>query len=134
MTENVLNKISDQFFKENFNTFINENLEESYYYIIKDNSCNLNNKVCESLQELYNIKNMIIVEYDKCAMSASNCEIEDKLKEKTLQTYSNKLLEEYIDYVTNYYDIDENKEYYSYIILTEIEENGNTYYSNIRIR
>ena len=36
--------------------------------------------------------------------------------------------------IINYYDIKESDTDYNYVILTEIEENQNTYYSNLRIR
>ena len=92
----------------NFNTYLNEVFNNNNYDyiikdttvgdIIKDNYCE-NNTVCSSLnvvKETYNIKNMVITEYDKSDLNNF------KQNENINETFK-----DYIDYVISYYNIEE---------------------------
>ena len=82
----------------------------------------IENQNCSSLQSLYSIKNMIFLEYDTSSLDALS-------KENINQT-----LKEYIEYIKKYYDIKGIETEYSYIVLTEVEEDGNYYYASLRMR
>ncbi len=128
------NKMLTSLMNNNLNQFINTNLEEnSYTYLIKQGSCKLpstspNYAMCTAIIDLYDIKNMILAEYDKCILSPTSCNASNGL------SVENQTFKEYIDYIIGYYDIVESDTSSSYILLTEIEENQNTYYANLRIR
>ena len=54
------------------------------------------------------------------------------------ENLTNETFKDYIDYVTNYYNIKEanigtSSNSYAYMIITEIENNGKNYYANIPI-
>jgi len=110
---------------DNINIFINNYLpNQSYGYIINASTCENSDSSksnCPALQSLYNIKNMILVEYDPVSL--------DNLKSENL----NETFKEYIDYLKKYYDIKKNDQY-NYIVLTEIQNNDNYYYANLRMR
>lgn len=110
----------------NINEFINGTFYNNRYgYIIKKESnvinCTISNISCDNLKKLYSIENMIFSEYDSESL--------DNLKnnESINQTFR-----EYIEYLIKYYSINEHD--YSYIILTEVNENGNYYYASLRMR
>ena len=141
-------ELTDSIIKDNFNTFINNKLSsERNTYLIKDNTCetetNLQEK-CKAIQELYHVKNMIFAEYNKCNLDKEKCTTQDSQAANPtnvgegdntlLKIENNQPFKEYIDYVIDYYDIESESNEYNYIVLTEIEEDGQTYYSNLRIR
>lgn len=76
---------------------------------------------CSQIASFYNIKNMILVEYDK-----------ESLKELQNGTL-NETFNEYIDYVINYYNVTTSEEY-DYLLLTEIYDGTDYYYANLRVR
>lgn len=101
-----------------------------FYFISKSNEngskCNeqylKNSEYCNQLQSLYKVNNMVIVEYNKDALSGLKI---DSISET---------FKDYIDYVINYYDFS-NKEDYNYLILMEYnnQENGKYNYANIGV-
>lgn len=122
MTKNLL--------QANFNKFIVEALDNSnnYKYIIEKQDCTQfesinNNEICTALRDLYSINNMLFTEYDKSALEnlKENADIPSTFKD-------------YLSYIMEYYNITNSETSYSYIILTETEEKGTYYYSNLRIR
>ena len=145
MTNHLLNS--------DFNKFLNDNMNKtSIIYLIKNGECNsseiaqINSGFCSSLKSLYHIKNMIFVEYDACSLIFDNdhnnkysCNLSgDKYLQVTNETFK-----DYIDYVMEYYsmynasikeDTETTADKYSYLILTELEDGENNYYSNIRMR
>lgn len=134
--------MTDYLLDHNFNDFINTSLESGHIrYLIKDGSCMLENEdgICESILELYHINNMIFSEYDECILQPLKCKNSTGNSGAAITVddafvLDNETFREYIDYVINYYDIHSSQNQYSYIILTEIEENNTVYYSNVRIR
>lgn len=108
----------------NINEFINTVIPNSTYgHIINNTGCVVENNTvatCSALKALYSIENMIFSEYNSL----------DKLKTNNL----NQTFKEYIEYLDKYYDIKNTKDDYSYIVLTEVYENGNYYYASLRMR
>ena len=104
------------------NKLINDT--NSYDYIINNSVCNTNYSLlgCQDLKDLYDINNMIFSKYDIDSLNA--------LKETSL----NETQKDYIDYLITYYDLENTTEGYNYIILTEIKDQDNYYYANIRTR
>ena len=141
-------ELTDSIIKDNFNAFINNKLSsERNTYLIKDNTCEIETNLqekCKAIQKLYHVKNMIFAEYNKCNLDREKCTTQDSETntitnategdDKTLNIENNQPFKEYIDYVIDYYDIESESNEYNYIVLTEIEEDGQTYYSNLRIR
>lgn len=141
-------ELTDSIIKDNFNAFINNKLSsERNTYLIKDNTCKIETNLqekCKAIQKLYHVKNMIFAEYNKCNLDREKCTTQDSETntitnategdDKTLNIENNQPFKEYIDYVIDYYDIESESNEYNYIVLTEIEEDGQTYYSNLRIR
>lgn len=136
-TKEIINAmISTEVIGQNMNKFINNTFfNNTNGYIIANNKCNSNTNeydevlynvpeyTCKSVQELYNIINMIISEYDKESLL--------QLKENG---NLNQTFNDYIDYVITYYGITKNEEY-NYIILTEMQTGDNNYYyANLRMR
>ena len=109
----------------NINDFIRTTMEiNKYSYIIQNNGCTkLEDEICNGIQSFYNVQNMIFIEYDKNAL--------EDLKNSIT---NDETFKDYINYVINYYDITASDTSFSYIILTETEENEKDYYSNLRIR
>ena len=112
----------------NINNFINDTFYNSYYsYIIKKEgdliNCKISINSCNNLKEFYSIENMIFSEYDLESLNYL------KDNESINQTFR-----EYIEYLDKYYDIESTKYDYNYIILTEVKENNNYYYANLRMR
>ena len=112
--------------EKKINSTINKIFQDSQYgYFINSKECNSEffetNSTCDSVKELYDVENMIIVEYDK--------EVLLNFKNESL----NETFKEYIDYVINYYDVTTNEEY-SYLLLTEIYDGSDYYYANLRVR
>ncbi len=126
MTKNLI-------FNNKINDLIREAMDKNKYtYIIKDNKCiKEDDKICNGIQSFYNVKNMIFIEYDKNVLSNPN-DSNDLIDNENIK--NNETLKDYINYVINYYDITASDTSFSYIILTETEENGKNYYSNLRIR
>ena len=120
------------------NTFIANNISGSQYANIIDSNgeCNstfmplspgMGNQAvydtCTSIKDLYDIKTMILVEYDEGSF--------DILKQDITL---NQTFADYIEYLKKYNNIDETKEEYTYIVLTETKVNGKNYYGSLRIR
>ena len=107
------------------NSFINKIFPiKTYGYIIENSSCVDTDLVpfnCSAIQKLYDVNNMIFIEYDPETLK--------KLKDEPL----NQTFYDYIDYVINYYNIKKNDDY-TYIALTEIQDGDNYYYANLRMR
>lgn len=124
MIKEMMNNNPEQFLNNIFSSSV-------YGDLIKDGICQEENKngddihisICTDISNFYQVKNMIIVEYDKES-------IQEYLDENPNlhQTFK-----EYIDYIINYYDITTNEEI-GYLFLTEIQDNGNYYYANLRVR
>ena len=111
--------------EDNLNSVLNKLQENNYIFIIQtsnqETKCNITNNICSTIKNLYEINNMILVEYDENVLQ--------ELKNQTI----NKTFKEYIDYIIGYYGIKDNEDY-SYIVLTEIKMKDNEYnYSNLRI-
>lgn len=119
--------------ENNLAAFLNDHSTSEAIDLIKDNKCvtsennyiNRNN-FCTTLQSFYQVKNMFFTYYD-----------ENDLKNKK-GSLTNETFKDYIDYVTNYYNIkdanvgtDSNR--YTYMIITEIENNDKNYYASIPI-
>lgn len=137
--KNDLNKIINNNLGENITSGTESSNTKYYFYIIKDNQCQDKEDItCKTIQKLYNIENMIFSEYDKCILNPNKYKCSSNTKQNIVPLdISNETFKEYIDYVINYYNIEDNNEY-SYIVLTEINNNEdneeNIYYSNLRIR
>lgn len=118
--------------KTMFNEFLNKNDVNSvisnifdnanFGYLIQNGECKDVVSICENIKSLYKVKNMIIIEYDK--------EILMKFKTENL----NETFKEYIDYVISYYGVLSEDNEYSYLLLTELENNNTYGYANMRVR
>ncbi len=163
-------EMTNHYMKDNFNKIINDNLEKRketettnyyemkyYFYIIKDGKCiDETDETCQAIKDLYQVENMLLVEYDICTLkpSAEECKSMSQEREEEIVRENpddstviteiikikiapieikNETFKEYIDYLIKYYNIKEENDY-SYIVLTEINKDGNMYYSNLRIR
>lgn len=138
----------DYLFKNNLNNIIQEQLSiKESTFLIENNNCPTsifsNPSFCTSIKNLYHIKNMILTTYDKSNLESLKTGIDVSGKNTGIQV-KNETFKDYIDYVNNYYNIqNENitstqnrKNEYTYIILTEIEKENskqNTY-ASIAIR
>ena len=120
--------------------------------------CDNSNPQCVHIKEsvnaikgLYGIKNMVVVEYSLCSLiDNEKCKTntENSDNKPLIEQISNETFKDYIHYLVTYYDIenlavytdrdneenDEQKNDYSYIVITEIEKNNKTYYASMRIR
>lgn len=128
MINSILKSYDEDIYDEDINEFINNTFYNNRYgYIIKKEgnviNCKISNISCDNLKKLYSIENMIFSEYDSESL--------DNLKnnESINQTFR-----EYIEYLIKYYSIKDIEHDYSYIILTEVNENGNYYYASLRMR
>ncbi len=147
------NDFSDQYLtasdtkEKDFNYFINDLFYNTGTdkFLIKDGSCNakISGDFCTSIVNLYQVKNMILLEYDKCSFvfdSDHNTKYSCGLSSNKFLSIKNQTFKEYLDYVVSYYDmtntsVDSNENNkYSYIILTEIYDGEYYYYSNLRVR
>ncbi len=134
----------------NLNEFINKELIEKSerFYFIKNNEIYCKTKECDDtdkkyddevffskLKELYNIQNLVITTYDKKNLENMSNEEENQ----------NETLKEYINYVINYYNIqneniysnnvdEKRKNEYTYIVLIETKNENNMGYASIAIR
>ncbi len=136
MTKSLINN--------DLNDFVGKTIENGHYKFLieydstnKKSKCNFldtdpNNEICNTILNVYHIKNMIFSEYDKCILDSDSNEC--TLVSSDSIPIKDETFKEYVNYVINYYDIKESDTDYNYVILTEIEENQNTYYSNLRIR
>lgn len=110
------------------NSFINEELEnKAYGYFIKESSCFPETSTissCQNLQKLYNINNVILLKYS----------IDDFNELKADETELNQTFYDYIDYLMNYYDLENLSTQYNYIVLTEIKDQDKYSYAAIRVR
>lgn len=119
--------------ENNLNSFLNTHNDKETIDLIKNGNCNSEesnyinkNNFCTTLQNLYQIKNMIFTYYDENVL-------EKKKKDLTNETFK-----DYIDYIVNYYNIKDanigtDSNHYTYIVITEIENNEKNYYASIPI-
>ena len=119
--------------ENNLNTFLNTNSDLETVNLIENGTCNESennyinkNNFCTTLKNLYQVKNMIFTYYD-----------ENVLKNKK-EKLTNETFKDYIDYIINYYNIKDanigtNSNHYTYMVITEIENNGKNYYASIPI-
>ena len=100
------------------------------------NDIKCENIKCDSLTG--EAKTKCIQAKQTCEQNSQKCnerkETENLKKELTNQTFK-----DYIEYLINYYDLQNSWQIntendYNYLIITETEENNETYYSSIRIR
>lgn len=123
---------------DNFNKIISDALYYSnYYFIIEEdndgdntNDCKINSNVCNGIRDLYNVKNMIIIEYDKAIL-------EQYLSQSLTSAddiFVNATFKEYVNYLIDYYGIVAGDNNYSYLVLAEIVDDGNITYANLRVR
>lgn len=135
-TKEVIN-----YFLTNNDLDFNEYLADTFYtnhykFIIKDSIDQLNNDNIRNIKDLYNIKNMIITEYNVCNLDSNkpSCNSEE---ESIRNNNINETFKEYLEYIIRYYDLDSeniNSTKYDYLVITEREtEDGKTYYSSIGI-
>ena len=129
---------------------INASFEKgNYSFVIKDGELNhtisnnsTQNQINE-IKEFYHIKNMILTSYSKCILALDECiGVQSNEEENSIEgaestslksEINNETFKEYVEYITKYYNTTSN-ETYSYIIITEIEDNNKYYYSNLGIR
>lgn len=78
--------------------------------------------ICDDLKSVYGVQSIIMTEYDKGRLTT--------LKGNTSFSI---LFRDYINYVINYYDIDNSSEF-NYIILVELKKGNDYYYANLRVR
>ena len=117
--------------KDDFNHYLNDTFENAnYQYFIKDGVCVISNNICNGILNLYHVQNMVLLEYDKCILDSTRCNV----TQSDSFSVKNATFQDYIDYVIGYYDIEESDSKYSYIVLTEIQKDKEVYYSNLRIR
>lgn len=117
-TKTTINYLLDN----NINKFINNLFESNQYKaIIDDTTCFENAIICSKIKESYNVNKMFIAEYNKAVL--------EKIKNEEI----NQTFKEYIDFIIGYYDLETSSAKYNYIILTEIKNNNNYYYANLRI-
>jgi len=145
--------MADYLINDDFNNKINDIFGNSTnYVVIANGECQLSNKrekndgtvievnasidqnLCSGLQKAYNVNTMIITEYDKSVLLN---EIKkdtrlNKIADGTNLIF-NQTFKDYIDFVVNYYNIGDNNVNYNYIILTEIKNGDNYYYSCLGI-
>lgn len=131
--------------QNDFNAFVNSSLDTKLYqFIIKDGTCQVGGVFCNHLQAFYKIENMVFTEYDKCDLvvdSKHNTDFNCKTQEGLFLPITNQTFKDYIDYVVGHYNIENanlvnesDEDEFSYIILTEIYDGKDYYYSNLRIR
>ena len=111
----------------------------------------INKNSIATVMNMYNIRNMVITEYDKCYLDKSLCVNKDSNSESSNESkldkspglkeaVDNETFKDYIDYVIGYYNIEESNidsadNVYNFIVLTEVEGiDGNVHYSNVRLR
>lgn len=118
-TREMFNNLMGDDFNKVINNLIGSN---NYDYLIKNGVCNINvsNNKCLKLMEFYGIDNMIFALYDKNTLDKIDLE--------------NETFDEYLEFVIKYYEIDEEKNEYDYLFLTEMCNEDNCYYSNLRVR
>lgn len=109
-------------------------------YLIKDRICNSfinsentgtislsNDNYCKSLQELYKINNLIVIDYDKKLLidESNNNDLKDSVNNQTFK--------DYIEYISNYYTFEKDK--YSYLFIIEYKNDKNEFnYSSLEVR
>lgn len=131
--------------EKNFNYFLNDIFYNAgtNKFLIQNKTCNnkIDGDFCQSLRNLYQVQNMILLEYDKCSFvfdEAHNTNYDCKLPSNKFLEIKNQTFKEYIDYIVSYYDLTNTNnaeiDKYSYIILTEIYDGEDYYYSNLRVR
>lgn len=131
----IINTV-DYLLLNDFNGFINTIFDEekSHYTIMKkDAICDdsiasyFNQETCQTIKDTYGINEMIIAKYNKDALV--------EIRKTTI----NQTFKEYIDYVIDYYDVSNNTDKFSYIVLTEIKDSKDSndsndyYYANMGI-
>lgn len=112
----------DELLKGGINDFLSDTVEiDNFVYLIHNGECNadLHINQCNSVLKTYGIDNMLVAKY--------NSEVLNNI------TVGNQTFSEYRDYVVKYYDMEHNVDY-GYIFLTEICDEKDCYYSNLRIR
>ena len=129
---------------------INANFETgNYSFLIKNGNLNIpiSNTITQDqineIKDFYKIKNMILTSYSKCILALDECiGVQSNEEENSIEgaestslksEINNETFKEYVEYITKYYNTTSN-ETYSYIIITEIEDNNKYYYSNLGIR
>ena len=138
-------EIANTIVQNDFNKFIIKNFDaERNMFLIKDGECKVDatmHQKCEAIKKLYNIKNMVFAEYNKCNLNIQKCttidnnnRTEQQINDTKALKVTNQTFKDYVDYVIDYYNIEDENNEYNYVILTEIEEKGQLYYSNLRIR
>ena len=130
-TKGMIESMLENNDSNNINTFISKTFHnQDYEYLIKKNNCNPSiSSVCPSIQELYKVENMIFIEYDENILK--NFKDQKDAEGKYL---INETLRDYIDYLITYYNIKKANEDYNYIVITEIKDENNYYYANLRMR
>lgn len=118
----------------NFNSFITNQIADGSleeHFLIKERECKIAsdeyaNNSCNQIKNLYNINNLVLLEYDTNSFN----NIRNKV--------SNQTFKEYVDYLSKYYASDisnaDKKNKYSYIVLVEYGNDNNYNYSNLRLR
>lgn len=138
-------ELANTIVQNDFNKFIIKNFDtERNMFLIKDGECKVDTAMqqkCEAIKKLYNIKNMVFSEYNKCNLNIQKCttidnnnRTEQQINDAKALKVKNQTFKDYIDYIIDYYNIEDENNEYNYVILTEIEEKGQLYYSNLRIR
>mgnify|MGYP004563302127 CR=1 FL=1 len=119
--------------ENNLNKFLNTHDNLETIDLIENGTCKESennyinkNNFCTTLKELYQVKNMMFTYYD------------ENVLENKRKSLNNETFKDYIDYIINYYNIKEanigtNTNSYTYLVITEIENNGKNYYASIPI-
>lgn len=109
-------------------------------YLIKNGKCNnfstssnsytislYNDNYCKSLQNLYKINNLIVMDYDKKLL------IDESNGNNLKDSVNNQTFKDYIEYISNYYTFEKDK--YSYLFIIEYKNDKNEFnYSSLEVR
>lgn len=106
--------------------------EKNYIFLVKNTSC-INISDCDpidSLIKLYNINNVVIIEWTDTAITSIISKLEGTGINETFKDYLN-------DYVSKHYDFSNSSEY-NYLVITEYKKDNTTKeeynYSSIGLR
>lgn len=133
--------------ENNLNSFLNTHNDKETINLIEEGNCNSEesnyinkNNFCTTLQNLYQIKNMIFTYYDENVLKPPKKDPANETSKEYNEIFTNynETFKDYIDYIINYYNIKDanigtSSNNYTYLVITEIEKNGKNYYASIPI-
>ena len=124
----AIKEIMDYLFDDNrLNNILSSDSfeEDNYIFLVSNSTCgningvdlSLDNGICDSLNSLYEIKNLVIVGYSDISA--------------VISLDINNTFKDYLEYLENYYSNDDS---FSYLVILEYGDDDNLNYSNLRLR